>query len=303
MLATKGVVVSIAVATSMSRRRASIFAPLLDAMPRLSTSTTSALKNDATTPVAAPVDSPTPTRTREKNFHRLYTTDEDEEPKWERKSSNHVHMPRLTEAETGFNNDGTIKVPDAPRVAGFNPLEQMFRWPDGSLRKEYPPRNPYVVAARRKAQRLVHFCRITGGDDESTKGKSYRMNVGVLWSAHARYLTEKLGIHPEVNDEGEFYGFDPAKTDPLRDPEHAVNQDFAAGGSSYDEIKKEEEAEFESMLVQRFEDVQSGEANKSRFANENVEGPGTFVPFRCKVAGETDPVENAFKRTGLDEIE
>jgi hypothetical protein len=288
MLATKGVVVSIAVATSMSRRRASIFAPLLDAMPRLSTSTTSALKNDATTPVAAPVDSPTPTRTREKNFHRLYTTDEDEEPKWERKSSNHVHMPRLTEAETGFNNDGAIKVPDAPRVAGFNPLEQMFRWPDGSLRKEYPPRNPYVVAARRKAARLVHFCRIT---------------VGVMWCAHARYLTEKLGIHPEVNDEGEFYGFDPAKTDPLRDPEHAVNQDFAAGGSSYDEIKKEEEAEFESMLVQRFEDVQSGEANKSRFANENVEGPGTFVPFRCKVAGETDPVENAFKRTGLDEIE
>jgi len=303
MLATNGVVVSIVIATSMSRRRASIFTPLLGAMPRLSTSTTSAPKDDATTPVAAPVDSPTPTRTREKNFHRLYTTDEDEEPKWEHKSSNHVFMPRLTEAETGFNNDGTIKVPDAPHVAGFNPLEQMFRWPDGSLRKEYPPRNPYVVAARRKAARLVQFCRITGGDDESTKGKSYRHNVGVLWCAHARYLTEKLGIHPEVNDEGEFYGFDPAKTDPLCDPEHAVNQDFAAGGTSYDEIKKEEEVEFEAMLRQRFEDVQSGEANKSRFANENVEGPGTFVPFKCKVAGETDPVENAFERTGLDELE
>lgn len=34
---------------------------------------------------------------------------------------------------------------------------------------------------------------------------------------------EKLGIYFEVNDEGEFYGFDLAKTDLFRDFEYVVN--------------------------------------------------------------------------------
>lgn len=49
----------------------------------------------------------------------------------------------------------------------------MFCWFDGFLRKEYSFRNSYVVVVRRKVVRLVYFCRIIGGDDESMKGKLY----------------------------------------------------------------------------------------------------------------------------------
>ena len=89
---------------------------------------------------------------------------------------------------------------DAGRArAGWN-LVTHVRWPDGSLRKEYPPRNPYVVAARRRVSGLVHHCRVNGGDEACAAGKSYRFGVGVLWCAPPRYLVDKLGIHPETNE-------------------------------------------------------------------------------------------------------
>ena len=237
------------------------------------------------------------------NFHRLYTRDERAPVTWERApSDDHEFRPHI---DTGFNADGTIKTPDAPRVPGWNPREQLFRWPDGTLRREYPPRNPYVVAARRRFAGLVHHCRVTGGDEESTKGASHRYGVGVLWAAHARYLVDKLGIQPEWNEEGEYYGYDPEKTDPCLREDHVVNQIFRAAGTSYEEALEKERREFEEMLRARFDDVQEGRGNVSQCENLNPDGPGRIVDFRCEKVGEPDPLppEAYAPTTGLDEIE
>ena len=57
--------------------------------------------------------------------------------------------------------------------------QPMYRQPDGSLGPMKPPKNPYTVAARKQFADLVHYCRITGGDEEYTKtNKSYRYNIG-----------------------------------------------------------------------------------------------------------------------------
>lgn len=171
-------------------------------MPRLSTAIS---ESDA--PTRAPSTPPAQKETKpiqtdldrgEKNFHRLYTTDEDDDQptKWEFKNSKHEFAPHI---DTGFNRDGTIKVPDFdPEVQcpGFNPHDQLFRWPDGELRKEYPPRNPYVVARRSAVEKVVRWCRFNDPRYKESEHFRHRYNVGVLWCAHARYLTDKLGIHP-----------------------------------------------------------------------------------------------------------
>ena len=57
--------------------------------------------------------------------------------------------------------------------------QTLYRQPDGTLGPQKPPRNPYTVAARKQFADLVHYCRITGGDEEYTKtSKSYRYNIG-----------------------------------------------------------------------------------------------------------------------------
>ena len=57
--------------------------------------------------------------------------------------------------------------------------QTLYRQPDGTLGPQKPPRNPYTVAARKQFADLVHYCRITGGDEEYTKtNKSYRYNIG-----------------------------------------------------------------------------------------------------------------------------
>lgn len=273
-------------------------------MPRL-TDTTTAPDSNATRATGDP-PADTARRTtldRGYNFHRLYTRDERAPVEWERApSDDHEFRPHI---DTGFNADGTIKTPDAPRVPGWNPHEQLFRWPDGTLRREYPPRNPYVVAARRRFSGVAHHCRLTGGDDECAKGQSHRFGVGVLWAAHARYLVDKLGIHPEWNDEGEYYGYDAEKTDPCLREDHVVNQMFRAAGTSYEEALEKERSEFEDMLRARFDDVQDGRGNASQCENLNPDGPGRVVDFRCEKVGEPDPLppEAYAPTTGLDDIE
>lgn len=184
-----------------TRERLGNDASLFD-MPRLSTAIS---ESDA--PTRAPSTPPARKETKpiqtdldrgEKNFHRLYTTDEDDDQptKWEFKNSKHEFAPHI---DTGFNRDGTIKVPDFdPEVQcpGFNPHDQLFRWPDGELRKEYPPRNPYVVARRSAVEKVVRWCRFNDPRYKESEHFRHRYNVGVLWCAHARYLTDKLGIHP-----------------------------------------------------------------------------------------------------------
>ena len=258
----------------------------------------------STTTTRPPVDDATRTTLdRGYNFHRLYTEDErDENVAWEHLHDRHEFRPHI---DAGFNADGTVKTPDAPRAPGWNPRELKFRWPDGSLREEYPPRNPYVVAARRRVSGLVHHCRVNGGDEACAAGKSYRFGVGVLWCAHARYLVDKLGIHPETNEEGEFYGYDPEKTDPFLRRDHVVNKMFRAAGTPYEEALEKERREYEDMLRARFDDVQEGRGNVSQCENLNPDGPGRIVDFRCEKVGEPDPLppEAYAPSAGLDEIE
>ena len=71
---------------------------------------------------------------------------------------------------------------------------------------------------------LVHYCRITGGCEDVTKhGRCYKTGVGVLHAEHRAYLS-KMGLEPETDANGHWYGFDPSKLNPLDDPEHVINQ-------------------------------------------------------------------------------
>jgi hypothetical protein len=262
-------------------------------------------------PVTAREDSPQQTQTRvNRNFHRLYTAENDaefagKEPLWQYKNSKHQDMPRI---EHGFNDDGTIKVPDAPKVPGFDPLNQQFRWPDGTLRKEYPPRNPYTVAARRRVHELVTHCRMQDKNVVDENGQSIRHNIGVLWCAHARYLVDKLGIHPETNDEGEWYGRDDEYVDPLLHPEHPLNQMCAKLGVSLQEKWEQYDEEFAEECRERFKEArirdEMGDAYrpKSKLLNISADAPQR-VDFSCEEVGRQSPMEPQTPVTPVDEVE
>lgn len=104
-----------------------------------------------------------------------------------------------------------------------------FRWPDGSLRSERPPANPFAVANRKKYAPLVAHCRRKGGDRNfETTGCSWRYGIGVSHKDHVNYL-KLADLEPEVDESGEWLGFDPNKTDPLKDPAHALNSFYKEG--------------------------------------------------------------------------
>lgn len=123
MLVIKGVVVFIVVVMSMFCCRVLIFVLFFDVMFCLFMLMMLVLKNDVMILVVVFVDLFILIWICEKNFYRLYTIDEDEELKWECKSSNYVYMLCLIEVEIGFNNDGIIKVLDVFCVVGFNLFE------------------------------------------------------------------------------------------------------------------------------------------------------------------------------------
>ena len=98
-----------------------------------------------------------------------------------------------------------------------------FRWPDGSLKEEKPPPNPYAASNRRKWAPLIRHCRENGGDRvfENT-GQSFRYGVNVSSEIHIEYL-QQAKLEPEIDEKGEVRGFNPNAIDPMRDPEHALN--------------------------------------------------------------------------------
>ena len=65
----------------------------------------------------------------------------------------------------------------------------------------------------------MHYARVNGGDEESTAGRSLRYCVGVSYAEHVEYL-ESIGLQPERNQDGSWFGYDPAKEDPLDDEAH-----------------------------------------------------------------------------------
>jgi hypothetical protein len=84
-----------------------------------------------------------------------------------------------------------------------------------------------LQAARRAWADLVHHARVTGGDDGCAAGLSFRYGVGVSYDAHRRYLLS-LGLQPERAPDGQWYGYDPAKEDPLADEAHPFSLAAAA---------------------------------------------------------------------------
>lgn len=98
-----------------------------------------------------------------------------------------------------------------------------YRWPDGVLRPEKPPANPYTVANRRRWKGLVDHCRTHGGDRTyNSTGQSLRYNINVPWEQHRDYL-DHASLQPETDQTGNYNGFDAQKTDPLKDPQHPFN--------------------------------------------------------------------------------
>lgn len=107
------------------------------------------------------------------------------------------------------------------RISEHGP--RRYRWPDGSLQETKPPPNPYAVANRRKWAQLVEHCRTHGGDRTFEKtGRSLRHGLNVSRQQHVAFLKE-AGLEPETDAQGQYIGFDPEKTKPLKDPAHPFN--------------------------------------------------------------------------------
>ena len=74
-------------------------------------------------------------------------------------------------------------------------------------------------ANRRAWADLVHYARVHGGDEECTAGRSFRYGVGVSYAQHCAYLAS-IGLQPERDQSGAWYGYEPHKEDPLDDDAH-----------------------------------------------------------------------------------
>ena len=113
-----------------------------------------------------------------------------------------------------------------------------FRWPDGTLRDEKPPPNPYTAANRRKWASLVEHCRKNGGDRGfETTGQSLRYGLNVPAPQHSAYL-QQAQLEAEANEKGDYVGFDPSKINPLDDPQHALNSFYREGAAAvFDEAR------------------------------------------------------------------
>ena len=113
-----------------------------------------------------------------------------------------------------------------------------YRQPDGSLGPTPRPKNPWTVANRKEFSDLVHYCRTNGGLSEADgykDGVSYRYNIGCTWTQHRLYM-EQIHQYPEVNERGEWFGFDPKKIHPIDDdPTHFITK---AKADSYRELEK-----------------------------------------------------------------
>ncbi|UPQ99618.1 hypothetical protein HOP50_04g29260 [Chloropicon primus] len=67
---------------------------------------------------------------------------------------------------------------------------RVFRWPDGTLRRDKPPAKRSVVVARKEWEDIVTFCRRTGGCTYCAQGKCLLHGFGVSPEEHEKYLRE-----------------------------------------------------------------------------------------------------------------
>lgn len=145
-------------------------------------------------------------------------------------------------------------------------------------------------------------------DSEEAEIFKHRFNVNVLWCAHARYM-EKLYIHPETRDDGEWYEFDANSIDPLLEDNVVNDMLRKAGCPSVKEISDELDEQLERRLRERWKERREKERlgdayrPKSAFINLNEESAGTRVDFQCEALGKQSPIEPQTPTTGLDELE
>lgn len=110
-----------------------------------------------------------------------------------------------------------------------------YRWPDGVLREEKPPPNPYAAANRQKWAQIVAYTRQQEflkkdqpqAHTQATTAHALRYGIGVPRVQHEEYLAA-ADMEPETEgDDGMVVkGYDPTKTNPLEDPTHAFNSYF-----------------------------------------------------------------------------
>ena len=97
----------------------------------------------------------------------------------------------LPHIDAGFNADGTVKTPDAPRARLPRGRARAVR-ADGSLREEYPPRNPYVVAARScgstRTRGITVQVNAPRRHDRARHRAAHQDASATEWCAHARRL-------------------------------------------------------------------------------------------------------------------
>jgi hypothetical protein len=161
--------------------------------------------------------------------------------------------------------DALARVPDPPKV----PYERVYRHPDGSLRRERPPRKPVVVAARREWADLVHYARINGGNRDATeKGVCFRTGIGCTWAEHAEYL-RRMGLEPETNPDGEWVGYDPeVSPNPLDDPKHPVYEILKVLDEEDLKLSPEERAEKAREFARECQRFSSVEKARKMAADE-----------------------------------
>jgi hypothetical protein len=92
---------------------------------------------------------------------------------------------------------------------------------------------------------LVHYARTHGGDAECTAGRSFRYGVGVSYAQHVAYL-ESIGLEPERDQNGNWFGYDPTKEDPLDDEEHPF---YAAEQAAKESPQQKERDAFVKQAV------------------------------------------------------
>lgn len=109
---------------------------------------------------------------------------------------------------------------------------RLYRWPDGSLNQSQPPPNPYSAANRARLAALVEHCRLAGSDRERSGGSAaLRYGIAVPYEQHRMYLVA-AGLEPEVDASGVLRGLDPARRDPLADPEHCLRTFYTEGAAA-----------------------------------------------------------------------
>ncbi|KDD75993.1 hypothetical protein H632_c404p1 [Helicosporidium sp. ATCC 50920] len=115
----------------------------------------------------------------------------------------------------------------ARRIQHHGP--RTFRWPDGTLQSEPPPRSPITVANRRRLNPLVTHCRLAGASsDAALQATRLRYGIEVSHALHEAHLSA-AGLRPETDAQGQFLDYRADKDgDPVEHADHCFHTFYRA---------------------------------------------------------------------------